>query len=113
SDLTLQFLDASMVPTGTPVAIGGQAFVAALPGGSGNRAWGRDNKSGLVPPGARYASITTVSHALHGQPDGYVDLVALDVTAGFLPVQVTSSPANNAVNVSPATIVSMTLQDGT
>src|SRR5215467_11865272 len=54
SDLTLQFLDAGFAPTGSPVAIGGAAFVAALPGGTGLRAWGKDTKTGLVPPGARY-----------------------------------------------------------
>jgi hypothetical protein len=112
SDLTLQFMDASFAPTGSPVAIGGAAFVAALPGGSGNRAWGKDTKTGLVPPGARYASISTQSHALAGQPDGYVDLVALDVAAGFVPIQVLSSPTTNAVNVTPDAVVSATFQDG-
>jgi len=113
SDLTLQFLDASFVPTGGAVAIGGLAFVTALPGGSGLRAWGKDTKTGLVPPGARYASITTTAHALAGSPDGYVDLVALDVTAGFVPIQVASSPTTNAVNVTPDAVVSATFQDGT
>jgi hypothetical protein len=112
SDLTLQFLDASFAPTGSPVAIGGAAFVAALPGGTGLRAWGKDTKTGLVPPGARYASISTQSHALSGQPDGYVDLVALDVAAGFVPIQVSSSPATNAVNVPPDAVVNATFQDG-
>jgi hypothetical protein len=114
SDLTLQFLDESQSPIGDPVALGGAAFVAALPGGSGPRAWGKDTKVGLVPTLARYASITTVSHALSGSPDGYVDLVSLDIVAGFLPVQITSaSPATNATGVSPAPVVSVTLLDGT
>ena len=114
SDLTLQFLDVSQSPIGTPVALGGAAFVAALPGGSGLRAWGQDAKSGLIPSGARYASITTVSTALSGQPDGYVDLVSLDITAGFVPVQVASaSPVNNAVGVSPGAVLGVTLGDGT
>jgi hypothetical protein len=114
SDLTLQFLDESQAPIGSPVALGGATFVAALPGGIDLRAWGQDTKSGLVPPGARYASITTVSHALSGQPDGYVDLVSLDVTAGFVPVQVTASaPANNATGVSPGAVLGVTLADGT
>jgi hypothetical protein len=114
SDLTLQFLDVSQSPIGTPVALGGAAFVAALPGGIGLRAWGQDTKSGLVPSGARYASITTVSTALSGQPDGYVDLVSLDITAGFVPVQVASaSPVNNAAGVSPGAVLGVTLGDGT
>ena len=114
SDLTLQFLDASQSPIGSPVALGGAAFVAALPGGSGLRAWGQDTRSGLVPAGARYASITTVGTALHGSPDGYVDLVSLDITAGFVTIQVTSpSPANTATGVSPGAVLGVTLGDGT
>jgi len=112
SDLFLQFLDASFAPMGSQVAIGGLAFVTSLPGGGGNRAWGKDTKTGLVPPGARYASITTVAHALAGSPDGYVDLVSLDVAAGFVPIQVTIAPTTNAVNVAPDAVVSATFQDG-
>src|SRR5439155_22362884 len=97
STLTLQFLDASLAPTGGPVTLGGLAFVSALDGGGGNRAWGKDTRTGLVPPGARYAAITTAAVAQAGSPDGYVDLVSLDVTAGFVTIQLTSpSPANNA-----------------
>jgi hypothetical protein len=115
SDLTLVFLDNAFAPVGSPVAIGGLAFVSALPAdGTGLRAWGNDTKSGLIPPGSRYASITTRAHLLAGtQADGYVDLVSLDVTAGFVPIQVTSSPTNNAVNVTPDAVVSATFQDGT
>ena len=114
SDLTLQFLDASQTAIGSPVNLGGAAFVAALPGGTGLRAWGQDTKSGLVPPGARYASITTVSTAVVDLPDGYVDLVSLNVVAGYVPVQVASaSPANNATGVGPSVTVGVTLADGT
>jgi hypothetical protein len=115
SELTLQFLDASQGAIGSPVSLGGRAFVTALPAdGSGLRAWGKDSKSGLVPPGARYASISTTSTPLSGQPDGYVDLVSLDVTAGFLPVQIVSaSPATNAVGVSAGAVLGVTLADGT
>jgi len=78
------------------------------------RAWGQDTRSGLVPAGARYASITTVGTALHGSPDGYVDLVSLDITAGFVTIQVTSpSPANTATGVSPGAVLGVTLGDGT
>ena len=114
SDLTLQFLDASQAPIDTPVALGGAAFVAALPGGSNLRAWGQDLKIGLVPPGARYASITTVSTALSGSPDGYVDLVSLDVVSGAVSIKLTSAvPANNATGVSPGAVLGVTLADGT
>jgi hypothetical protein len=113
SELTLQFLDGSQNVIGDPINLGGAAFVAALPGGTGLRAWGKDSQIGLIPTGARYASITTASHALSGQPDGYVDLVSLDVSAGFLPIQVIStSPANNATGVSPQPLLTTVLQDG-
>src|SRR6266567_2421226 len=114
SDLTLQFLDGSFNGVGSPVNIGGLAFVRALPGGSGVRAWGKDTKSDFVPATARYAALTSVSHALAGLPDGYVDLVGLDVTAGFVNIQLTSAlPANNATGVSPGGVISLSLQDGT
>jgi hypothetical protein len=113
SDMTLQFLDANYAGVGGPVNIGGGAFVAALPGGNNLRAWGQDSHTGLVPPGARYAAISTQSHALAGSPDGYVDLVSLNVTAGFVPVQLSAAtPANNATAVSPGVILSVALQDG-
>ena len=65
------------------------------------RVWAKDAKSGLVPAGARYASLTTVGYALSGSPDGYVDLVSLDITSGFAAVQVSgAAPANNATGVS-------------
>jgi hypothetical protein len=114
SDLTLEFLDQYQSPVGSPVNIGGAAFVAGLPPASPMRPWGQDTKSGLIPPGARYATITTVSHALVNLPDGYVDLVSLDVVAGYVPVQISAaSPADHAVGVSPAAGLSVTFQDGT
>jgi hypothetical protein len=114
SDLTLEFLDASFASIGSPVTLGGLAFVSALPGGNGDRAWGKDTKLGLVPSGARYATITTISTAQTGSPDGYVDLVLLDVTSGFLPVSLNSpSPADNATGVNAGAVLSVVLQDGT
>src|SRR6266404_4089885 len=59
SDLTLQFLDGSLNEVGSAVSIGGSAFVTALAGGGGNRAWGKDTRTGLVPPGARHAALTS------------------------------------------------------
>ena len=114
SDLTLQFLDATTNSVGSPVGIGGAAFVKALPGGTGPRAWGQDSKTGLIPPGARFASITSVATALQGNPDGYVDLVSLDVISNTLPISVASAtPIDSAVNVGPGAIVSVVLRDGT
>ncbi len=115
SDLTLQFLDASQSPIGSPVSIGGAAFVAALPNGAQQlRDWGNDSRTNVVPSGARYASISIVSTALSGYADGYVDLVSLNVSAGSVPVQLTGAdPVNNATGVSPAPALSVTLEDGT
>ena len=114
SVLTLEFLDASFANVGSPVTLGGPAFVAALPGGNNLRAWGRDSKIGVVPPGARYAAITTVATAVVNLPDGYVDLVQLDVTTNAVPISVASTtPFANADNVSPGVTVGVVLQDGT
>jgi len=111
SVLSLQFLDSSQGNLGAPVDIGGAAFVAALPGGTGLRAWGQDTKAGTVPPGARYARITSVATALVNSPDGYVDLVRLDVTTNTIS-QVSATPGSDAVDVNPAAVVSVVLQDG-
>src|SRR5439155_15459132 len=52
--------------------------------------------------------------ALAGSPDGYVDLVSLDITAGFVTVQLNSpTPPDNATGVSPGVVLGVTLQDGT
>jgi hypothetical protein len=112
SVLTLQFLDGSFAGVGNPVEIGGAAFVGSLPGGNGLRDWGRDARAGTVPAGARYASITTVATALVNLPDGYVDLVQLDITTNATVSLVSAAPGENAGDVNPATSVSVVLQDG-
>jgi hypothetical protein len=63
STLTLQFLDSSTNGIGSPVAIGGAAFVAALPGGSGLRAWGR-HQDRFSSSGRALCAITSVATAL-------------------------------------------------
>jgi len=114
SDLTLQFQDQYQFPLGDPVALGGAAFVAALPGGTDLRAWGQDTRTGVVPVGARYASITTTSHAMVNLPDGYVDLVSLDVVAGSVPIQLTRAmPLDGATGISPGVAPNVVLADGT
>ena len=118
SILTYQFLDASQAALGTPVTLGGAAVVATLPGGPGGgyRGWAGVTNSGAIPPLARYVSITSKAYRGGEQKwaDGYVDLVSLDITVGFNPIQVASaSPANNATGVSPAAVLSVSIQDGT
>ncbi|HZO54523.1 MAG TPA: hypothetical protein VFB63_17555 [Bryobacteraceae bacterium] len=113
SVLTLQFLDESMTSVGSPIEIGGAAFVAALPGGTGVRAWGEDLEAGGVPVGARYALITSVATALVNQPDGYIDLVRLNITNVATITVTSATPPDEADTVSPAGTIRVVLQDGT
>lgn len=118
SDLKVQFENANQVAVGDPVALGGQAFVAALPTGSNSKYpnadfWGQDSQTGAIPAGARFAAITIHATALAGSPDGYVDLVSLDVenSAASAPIVSAADPGNNAVGVNPPITLSLTLQD--
>jgi hypothetical protein len=88
AELRVQFLNAANGTLGTQLTIGGAAFTAAL--GTGNNGtytdahnWGADSLSGLVPPGARSATVTirAVKEAGGTAIDGYVDnvLVSLNV----------------------------------
>ena len=118
SDLTLQFLDASTNVVGSPVALGGADFVANLPfdmnAKYGNaRDWGQDANSGTIPAGARMAQVLIQSHSLSGAPDGYVDLVSLDVvdTGVATPTLASADPPDKAVGVGPVVNIGITLQD--
>jgi len=84
--LFVQFLDAGSSPIGAPLSLGGQAFTYAL--GSGNngsypdaRNWGADSAAGIVPVGARSASVSiqAIKSAPGGAIDGYVDNVNISV----------------------------------
>jgi len=124
SELTLEFLDASnAVIAGGPTALGGFDFVAALPTGPTPGAnpkyldakdWGQDVRSGTIPSGARTARVTIQSTSVSGSPDGYVDLVSLDVTdaAATGPFVSSAAPADNAISVGPVVNISITIQDG-
>src|SRR2546425_367933 len=118
SDLTLEFLDGSNNVVGSPIALGGSAFVVNLATGPnakyGNaKEWGQDTESGTIPAGARTARVRIVSTSVGGAPDGYVDLVSLDVTdAGVAtPSVANADPPDNAVNVGPVVNLRVTLQD--
>jgi len=80
--LVVQFLDVSSSPVGPLLHIGGSAFVSAL--GTGNngsytnaRDWGADSLAGLVPAGARSASVQILEVKTAGGTaiDGYMDNV--------------------------------------
>jgi hypothetical protein len=88
AELRVQFLNAANGALGTQLTIGGAAFTAAL--GTGNNGtytdahnWGADSLAGLVPAGARSATVTirAVKEAGGAAIDGYVDnvLVSLNV----------------------------------
>jgi len=78
----VQFRDVGSNPIGAPLSLGGQAFTYAL--GSGNngqypdaRDWGADSAAGIVPAGARFASVSIqeIKSAPGSAIDGYVDNV--------------------------------------
>lgn len=85
--LAVQFLDAGSSPLGSLLQIGGSAFVTAL--GSGNngsytdaRDWGADSLAGIVPSGARFASVQIfeVKTAAGTAIDGYMDNVNVSIS---------------------------------
>lgn len=120
STLTLEFLDASNAVVGGPAPLGGLDFVAAIPTGPSptgkypnGKEWARDSQNGTIPTGARTARVIMTSTSVAGSPDGYVDLISLDVTASTdtAPALVQAFPANNAINVDPLVNIGVTLQD--
>lgn len=118
SDLTLQFLDDSRNVVGSPIALGGMEFVANIPTGEnakyGNaKDWAQDLQEGPIPTGARTALVKIVSTSVGGLPDGYVDLVSLDVadTGVASPTLASASPADNAIGVGPVVDLIVRLQD--
>jgi len=118
SDLTLEFLDEANNVVGSPVALGGSEFILNLPTGPNSKytnakEWGQGSETGTIPAGARTARIRIVSTSTGGLPDGYVDLVSLDVVDAGLatPTLASASPPDNAVGVGPVVNLSITLQD--
>ena len=118
SDLTLTFLDSSTNVVGTPIPLGGSNFIANLPTGQnakyGNaKFWGQDQQTGTIPVGARNAQVLIHSTSVSGQPDGYVDVVSLDVADSSLttPVVASVDPADNAISVGPVVNITVGLQD--
>lgn len=122
STLTLEFLDDTDTPVGEAIrALGGYDFIVGLPlvpsefGKYPNsKEWGLDSETGTIPAGARRARVTIQSTSSGGLPDGYVDLVALDVTDATVstPSLKSASPENNAIAVGPLVNLVVTLQDG-
>jgi hypothetical protein len=118
SDLTLTFLDSSTNAVGIPIALGGSNFVANLPTGTNpkyNNAkfWGQDLQAGAIPAGARTAQVYIHATPVSGAPDGYVDLVSLNVvdTSQTVPVVSSANPPDNAISVGPIVNITVELQD--
>jgi hypothetical protein len=120
SVLTVDFLDGSGSVMGSSIPLGGLDFVAAIPTGPSltgkypnGKDWAQDSQSDIIPSGARTAQVVSTATAVAGSPDGYVDLVSLDIRASTdtAPALTQAFPANNAVNVDPLVTVAVTLQD--
>ena len=80
--LSVQFLDGGSLALGSPLQIGGDAFTAALPTGAigsytNAKDWGTDARAGIVPLGARFATVQIFDVKTAGGTaiDGYVDNV--------------------------------------
>ena len=120
SILTLEFLDDLGTVVGNPLVLGGQTLVNNLPVGpcgkyTAVKDWGQDSGSDTIPFGARTAQIRIVATAVVGSPDGYVDLVSLDLVdvTETRPIITRADPPNNAGQVGPVVDISITLQDQT
>ncbi|NOS68881.1 MAG: hypothetical protein HOP33_03030 [Verrucomicrobia bacterium] len=116
--LSVQFLDSGSSPIGSPVRIGGAAFVSALGTGTTvpERAWAADTLLGVVPSGARFAAVEIIEVKTAGGTsiDGYMDNVNISIAVSPVPISVsTASPPDNAAGVHPAAAVSVVLRDGT
>jgi hypothetical protein len=119
STVTLEFLDEVGSLTGDPAVLGGQEFVANIPIGSNGRytdakQWAQDSRTGIIPWFARTARVTAAAGTPRsGAPDGYVDLVSLDVVdlSAQVPRVLGAIPANNAGGVGPVVNISVTLRD--
>jgi hypothetical protein len=81
AEITLTFKDGANADVGSPVAIGGSAFVSGLGSGASGREWGANSLSGAIPAGARSASILLAQTKSAGGTniDGYVDNISLNV----------------------------------
>jgi len=120
STVTVEFIDdVGSIIAGDPIILGGQEFVANIPIGSNGRypdakQWAQDTRTGTIPALARTALVTAAAGTPRsGAPDGYVDLVSLDVEdiSSQVPRVTGAITANNAANVGPVVNIIVTLRD--
>src|SRR5262249_14779496 len=115
STVTLEFIDDSGTVIGDQVILGGLDFVANIPIGFNGRynnakQWAQDSRRGPIPAFARTARVIVAAGTPRsGAPDGYVDLVSLDVQnlTADAPRVVSAIPANNAAGVGPVVNISV------
>jgi hypothetical protein len=76
------YLNGANAAIGNSIRIGSAALVAGLAGGAGNRSWASDQKTGMVPAGARSVSLVAFATKTAGGTniDGYADNLSLDLT---------------------------------
>lgn len=118
SDLTLEFLDDADQVVGEPLALGGSDFIVAIPTGSNSKygnakEWAQDVRTGTIPAGARKARVLIVATSVGGAPDGYVDVVSLDVADASLslPTVISAVPSDNASGVGPEVQIRVLIED--
>jgi hypothetical protein len=118
SDLTLEFLNDADQVVGEPVALGGSDFIVAIPTGANSKyndakEWALDSRAGTIPAGARKARVLIVATSVGGAPDGYVDVVSLDVADASLslPTVTSAVPSDNATGVGPEVQIRVNIQD--
>lgn len=118
SELKLEFLDGNTNVVGEALLLGGQQFIADIPTDANSKygnakLWLQDVRDGTIPSGARSGRVIVAAANGNGAPDGYVDLVSLDVVDAGLgtPTVASAVPGNNAVNVGPVVNIGVTLED--
>jgi len=120
STVTVEFFDdVGSIIAGDPIVLSSQEFVANIPIGNNGRypdakQWVQDTRTGTIPILARTARVTAAAGTPRsGAPDGYVDLVSLDVEdiSSELPRVIGAIPANNAAGVGPVVNISVTLRN--
>jgi hypothetical protein len=118
SSLTLEFLDGNNNLVGESVILGGPDFVSNIPTEANAKypdakLWMQDARDGTIPSGARSSRVVVAAADANTAPDGYVDLVSLDVVDAGLgtPAVASAVPGNNAVNVGPVVNIGVTLED--
>jgi hypothetical protein len=79
SSIRVRFLDGAATELAT-AEIGGLAFLQSLPLPAGQRDWGQDATTGMVPVGTSSVALEVISSDADPNHDGYVDLVSFSIS---------------------------------